>query len=79
MGDGGNIPQKARIVCPYFKRFTEERRVIICEGCVKGTESAMVFRTKRDMENYSARMCETYRYGHCPIARVVAEKYMDQE
>ena len=79
MADGGNVPQRARIICPYFKRFMDERRAIVCEGAAIGAETAMMFRSRRDMEIYSEKVCETFRYGHCPVARMLSEKYMDRD
>jgi len=26
------------------------------------------------MEHFSAKMCETFRYNRCPVARMVSEK-----
>lgn len=79
MADGGNIPQAARMICPYFLRLTKERRAIVCEGAVRGSVIAMTFRTRMDMERYSEKVCETYRYNHCPIARMLGEKYAEKE
>ena len=79
MADGGNIPQVARIVCPYFVRLTNERRAIVCEGTANGTKTAVMFKTRRDMELYSEKMCETYRFNRCMVARMLAEKYMDKD
>lgn len=73
------MPQKARIICPYFKRLSKEGRVIVCEGFEKNTEIAVLFRTKKDMEIYSEKTCETYRYGRCCVARIAAEKYTPPE
>lgn len=78
MADGGNLPIKARVICPYFLRFTMERRAIVCEGMVAGVQSATVFRRRDEMEKYSERYCETYKYNRCPVARACALKYQDE-
>ena len=79
--DGGNVPIKARIICPYYLRHTNERRAIVCEGLAPGAESAMVFRGRVAMERYSEKYCETFKYGHCPLARAMSLKIelMDQK
>lgn len=74
MADGGNLPIKARIICPYYLRHTSERRAIVCEGMVPGLDSAMLFRRRSDMEKFSEKYCETFHYNRCPIARAVADK-----
>lgn len=79
MADGGNLPIKARIICPFYLRHTNERRVIVCEGMAPGLQSAMLFRSRRDMERYSEKYCETYHYNRCPMARAVALKIEQQE
>lgn len=79
MADGGNIPQKARIICPFFLRFTKERRVIVCEGMVSGLQSAMLFKRHEDMEKFAGKYCETYHYNRCPLARAVALKLEQQD
>lgn len=72
--DGGNVPIKARVICPYFQRHTDGRNTIVCEGVARGVETAMVFRGREQMERYSEKYCETYKYGHCPLARAVSLK-----
>lgn len=74
MADCGNIPQVARIICPYFDKLSMDYRLIVCEGVVNGTKSAMVFRCRADMENYSRKYCESYKYNHCPLAQAVGLK-----
>lgn len=74
MANCGNIPQVARIICPYFALISMNWRGIVCEGVVSGARTAMVFRTRRDMEDYSRRYCETFKYNHCPIAQAVGLK-----
>lgn len=79
MADCGNIPQVARIICPYFKMLSNDRRTIVCEGLTPGASSAMVFRTRAEQEKYSEKNCERYSYGHCPLARAVQLKLADEE
>lgn len=77
MADGGNLPIKARVICPYFLRFTMERRAIVCEGMVQGVQSATLFRRREDLEKYCEKFCETFRYNRCPVAKTVGLKYHD--
>lgn len=77
--DGGNVPQRARMICPYFDTFTMERRAIVCESGIKGTKIALMFRTREDMERYSERNCETYRYNRCPYANMLGLKYAQMD
>jgi len=79
MKDGGNVPQKARMICPFFVRFTLERRAIVCEGMTKGVQTATMFHRREDMERYSEKYCETFGYGRCPVARGVALKTAEEE
>ena len=79
MADCGNIPQVARIICPYFDMISMEYRMIVCEGMVSGAKSAMVFRRREDMEKYSSKYCESYKYGHCPLARQVGLKIIARD
>lgn len=77
MADGGNLPQRARMICPYFDTFTLERRAIVCESAAKGTKMALMFRNREDMEKYSERYCETYKYNRCPYAQMLNLKYAE--
>ena len=79
MADGGNVPQAARIICPYFKRLTDNRRVIVCEGLTPGVCTATMFRRREEQERYSEKYCERYSYGRCPVARAVALKLVERE
>lgn len=73
--DGGNMPIKARIICPFYRRHTDGRKTIVCEGVASGrVETAMVFTCRDHMERYSAKFCETFKYNRCPLARAVSLK-----
>lgn len=66
------MPIKARIICPFYKRHTDNRRTIVCEGVAEGrVETAMVFTSRELMERYSGKYCETFRYNRCPLARAI--------
>lgn len=77
--DGGNDTLRGRVICPYYERHTSQKRAIVCEGLAAGMETAMLFDCRADMEKYSAKFCETFRYNRCPLARGLAMKYTDQE
>ena len=77
--DGGNDTLRGRVICPYYERHTSQKRAIVCEGLVQGMETAMLFDCRADMEKYSQKYCETFRYSRCPLARGLALKYIDQE
>lgn len=73
-----NKPCEARAICPYFLRSTVQanrRAVVVCEGIITGTENLVTFRSKRHMESWMGKCCETYDYGKCPVARIIEEKY----
>lgn len=77
--DGGNDTLRGRVICPYYQHHSAQKRAIVCEGLSLGMETAMVFNTRAEMERYSARFCETFRYGSCPLARGLALKHVEQE
>lgn len=79
MADCGNIPQVARIICPYFKMLSNDRRTIVCEGLTPGTKCAMCFKTRAEQERYSEKHCERFSYGRCQLARAVEQKIVDEE
>lgn len=78
-GDGGNDTLRGRVICPYYKHHTGQKRAIVCEGLSSGMQTAMLFNARADMEKYSSRYCETFSYSRCPLARGLALKHVDME
>ena len=81
------MPQSAhsaRIICPYFLRFSRDDNprspaggtAIICEGLVPGSETASCFHGRAMLSRWVCGVCESHGYGReCPLARAVGGKY----
>lgn len=78
-GASGNDPINARMICPFYRRVTDNGRVLVCEGITPSTEVCVKFRGKRELERYAGRYCETYRYEHCPVARMVEREIRERQ
>jgi len=71
-----NVAEYAFIICPYFLRFTEDRRSVVCEGLVPGAVAENRFPNKRDMKDWVLGVCETHGYEkHCLLAQTNGRKY----
>lgn len=73
----GNEACKARIICPYFQRFTGDGRMIVCEGIIERAETCTAFRHRAELEQHLRLYCNTYGYGDCPVARTIAHRLED--
>lgn len=65
----GNDARKAKIICPFYHRFTQDGRTIVCEGMDDDKELCLKFRRKEDLNEHLESVCNRYDYAkRCPIA-----------
>lgn len=65
----GNDKRKAKIICPFYHRFAQDGRTIVCEGPEEKNELCMHFKRREDMDTFLECACNRYDYAkRCPIA-----------
>lgn len=64
-----NDAATAKVICPFFHRFTREERAIICEGPGKDLEAGTLFRSSKAMTVWTGSFCNTFQYERCPVAQ----------
>lgn len=63
------------VVCPYWERTEKGGLTLVCEAPVGAKESSTTFWTEGALRQHMSRLCRSWDYMQCPIARVIAEKY----
>jgi len=71
----GNDARKARVICPFYRRFGQDGRTIVCDGLIERNEICMHFQTREDFDTYLEYACNQYSYAlRCPIAGMLADE-----
>jgi hypothetical protein len=68
-----NDTATALVICPFFHRFVRSGREIICDGPAEEVEAGTLFPSHAALEVWTGKLCNTFQYGNCPVARA-AEK-----
>lgn len=72
----GNDNRKAKIICPFYHRFAQDGRTIVCEGPDSRQELCMHFRRREDMDEHLECACNQYSYAdNCPIADMMMKVF----
>ena len=65
------------VLCPFYKE--EDSQIIFWEGVESDTTTHVAFSSKAQIKNYKHRFCECDRYKRCRIARMLLQKYEEEE
>lgn len=73
--------QESEVSCPFFKNREFGRRpYVTCEGAIETAELVSRFRKSSDMAKHMRKYCcKLGAYLKCPIYKIVAQKYEEEE
>lgn len=61
--------------CPFYRY--DDRSVIACEGCIKGSSIHMAFASPAVKKLYLDKVCSTKNYRRCRVAMMLEQKWED--
>ena len=62
-----------KAICPFYR--ANQRQEIFCEGIKECTRLHLGFADPASLEDYRKQYCESYEYGDCRIAKMLAERF----
>ena len=66
------------VKCPFYSQNVKNK--IVCEGLISRTTLHIVFVRDEDKKSYlNALCCSIKGYHNCPYAKILEEKYNDEE
>ncbi|MBQ3146815.1 MAG: hypothetical protein IJB91_03710 [Oscillospiraceae bacterium] len=65
-----------KAICPFYR--ANQRQEIFCEGIKECTRLHLGFADPASLEDYRKQYCESYEYGDCRIAKMLAERFEEE-
>ncbi len=63
----------AQEICPFYRGRGSTH--VCCESLVKGTSARLIFRNRKEMEEFALRFCRTHKWMRCPHAAALDDLY----
>ena len=75
MGETYKSFADAEVICPFYKGVENVGFTLRCEGAIGNSILAHKFFGEQARDRHMSRYCKSFRYGKCPISRLLEEKY----